>query len=282
MTVPPSYSDLGKSAKEIFSKGCGFGVLRLDVKTKPLIGLELKGSASCHPDTSTGDMIVEMKCKWSSYEVAFTEKLNADKTIGAEITVKDNIAKGLKIAFDTAFSLSTGMKRGKVKTAYECDCINIRCDVDLGFHVTAVHGAAVVGYNGWLAGCQMTFDTAKSKVAQTNFAVGYESGDFQLHANVKNGSEFGGSIYQKVADNLETAVSLLWTAGSISTRFGVAAKYQLDSNTSINAKVNNEGLVGLDYSQTLQPGVKLNFSALIDGKSISGGHRLGLGLELGA
>ncbi|KPP79863.1 voltage-dependent anion-selective channel protein 2-like [Scleropages formosus] len=150
----------------------------LDVKTKPLIGLELKGSASCHPDTSTGDMIVEMKCKWSSYEVAFTEKLNADKTIGAEITVKDNIAKGLKIAFDTAFSLSTG----------------------------------------------------------------------------KNGSEFGGSIYQKVADNLETAVSLLWTAGSISTRFGVAAKYQLDSNTSINAKVNNEGLVGLDYSQTLQPG----------------------------
>lgn len=98
-----------------------------------------------------------------------------------------------------------------------------------------------------------------------------------------DGSEFGGSIYQKVNDKLETAVNLAWTAGSNGTRFGIAAKYQLDSSASISAKVNNASLVGIGYSQTLRPGIKLLLSALVDGKNINaGGHKLGLGLELEA
>lgn len=42
----------------------------------------------------------------------------------------------------------------------------------------------MAGYEGWLAGYQMTFDTAKSKMTKSNFAVGYKTGDFQLHTNV--------------------------------------------------------------------------------------------------
>lgn len=53
-----------------------------------------------------------------------------------------------------------------------------------------------------------------------------------LYSN--DGSEFGGSIYQKVSDKLETAVNLAWTAGSNSTRFGIAAKYQLDKDATIS------------------------------------------------
>lgn len=49
-----------------------------------------------------------------------------------------------------------------------------------------------------------------------------------------DGAEFGGSIYQKVNDKLETAVNLAWTAGSNSTRFGIAAKYQLDKDASVS------------------------------------------------
>lgn len=49
-----------------------------------------------------------------------------------------------------------------------------------------------------------------------------------------DGAEFGGSIYQKVSDKLETAVNLAWTAGSNSTRFGISAKYQLDKDASVS------------------------------------------------
>lgn len=49
-----------------------------------------------------------------------------------------------------------------------------------------------------------------------------------------DGTEFGGSIYQKVNNQLETAVTLAWTAGSNNTRFGIAAKYKLDNDTSLS------------------------------------------------
>ncbi|XP_055010318.1 voltage-dependent anion-selective channel protein 1-like [Boleophthalmus pectinirostris] len=78
--------------------------------------------------------------------------------------------------------------------------------------------------------------------------------EFQLHTNVNDGTEFGGSIYQKVNDKLETAVNLAWTAGNSNTRFGIAAKYQIDQDASFSAKVNNSSLVGLGYTQTLKPG----------------------------
>lgn len=73
-------------------------------------------------------------------------------------------------------------KSGKLKTGYKRDFLNVGCDVD--FEGPIIHAAAVVGYDGWLAGYQMAFDMAKSKLAQNNFALGYKAGDFQLHTNV--------------------------------------------------------------------------------------------------
>ncbi|KAK1881978.1 Voltage-dependent anion-selective channel protein 2 [Dissostichus eleginoides] len=252
MAVPPTYADLGKSAKDIFNKGYGFGLVKLDVKTKSTSGVEFKTSGSSNVDTSKVTGALETKYKWAEYGLTFTEKWTTENTLGTEICVEDQITKGLKLTFDTTFSPNTGKK-------------------------------SVAGYEGWLAGYQMTFDSAKSKMTQSNFSVGYKTGDFQLHTNVNDGSEFGGSIYQKVNDNLETAVNLAWTAGSNGTRFGIAAKYQLDSSSSISAKVNNASLVGIGYTQTLRPGMKLILSALVDGKSINaGGHKVGLGLELEA
>lgn len=42
----------------------------------------------------------------------------------------------------------------------------------------------MVGYEGWLAGYQMTFEAGRNRVTQSNFAVGYKTDEFQLHTNV--------------------------------------------------------------------------------------------------
>jgi hypothetical protein len=75
-------------------------------------------------------------------------------------------------------------KSAKLKTGYKRDFINLGCDLDFDMAGPTVHAAAVLGYEGWLAGYQMAFDTAKSKLSQNNFALGYKAGDFQLHTNV--------------------------------------------------------------------------------------------------
>lgn len=59
--------------------------------------------------------------------------------------------------------------------------------------------------------------------------------------NLSNdGTEFAGSIYQKVNGNLETAVHLAWTAGSNNTRFGIGAKYQLDKDASLSVRTDRK------------------------------------------
>ena len=53
-------------------------------------------------------------------------------------------------------------------------------------------------YQGWLAGYQMAFDTSKSKLTKSNFAMGYKGGDIALHTSVNDGSQFNGSVHHKV------------------------------------------------------------------------------------
>ena len=68
--------------------------------------------------------------------------------------------------------------------------------MDLG--LSAINATAVVGHKGWLAGYQTCFDLTKSAVTKNNFGVGYTAQDFVLHTSVVNGTDFGGSVYQKV------------------------------------------------------------------------------------
>ncbi|XP_062366439.1 voltage-dependent anion-selective channel protein 3 isoform X5 [Cinclus cinclus] len=207
MAVPPSYSDLGKSARDVFNKGYGFGMVKLELKTKSSSGVEFTATGSSNTDTGKASGSLETKYKVKDQGLTFTQKWNTDNTLGTEVCVENQLAAGLKLAIDTTFVPNTG----------------------------------------------------------------------------NDGTEFGGSIYQKVNNNVETSVNLAWTAGSNNTRFGIAAKYQMDEKTSVVAKVNNASLIGIGYTQTLRPGVKLTLSGLIDGKNFSaGGHKIGLGFELEA
>ena len=107
--------------------------------------------------------------------------------------------------------------------------------------------------------------------------------DHGLLATQNDGTEFGGSVYQKVCDDLDTSVNLAWTSATKCTRFGIGTKYQLGPTVSISAKVNDSSLIRVGYTQTLRPGVKLTLSALVDRKSIHAGSlNSGFALELEA
>uniref|UniRef100_A0A2K6MR53 Non-selective voltage-gated ion channel VDAC3 n=1 Tax=Rhinopithecus bieti TaxID=61621 RepID=A0A2K6MR53_RHIBE len=241
MCNTPTYCDLGKAAEDVFNKGYGFGMVKIDLKTKSCSGVEFSTSGHAYTDTGKALGNLETECK---------------------------LAEGLKLSLDTILVPNTGKKSGKLKASYKWDCFSVGSDVDIDFSGPTIYGWAVLVFEGWLVGCQMSFDTAKSKLSQNNFALGYEAADFQLHTHVKDGTESGGSIYQKV-NEIEMPINLAWTAGSNNTRFGIAAKYKLDCRTSLSAKANNASLIGLGSTQTLRPG---NFNA--------GGHKVGLGFEL--
>jgi len=280
---PPSYSDLGKNARDIFSKGYHFGLLKLDCKTKTKSGVEFSSGGSSNQDTGKVFGSLETKYRIPEYGLTFSEKWNTDNTLATEITVQDYIAKGLKVSFDSSFAPQTGSKTGRIKSEFKHDLFAVNCDVDVNTAGPVLLGSAVFGYNGWLAGYQSQFDSQKSKITKNNISLGYTSGDFILHTHVNDGQEFGGAIYQKVSPKLDAAIDLNWTAGSNETRFGIGCLYELDKDASVRAKVNNVSQIGLGYQQKLREGVSIYLSALIDGKNFNqGGHKIGVALELEA
>ncbi|EGV96000.1 Voltage-dependent anion-selective channel protein 1 [Cricetulus griseus] len=224
MAVPPTYDYLGKPARDVFTKGYGFGLIKLDLKTKSENGLEFTSSGSANTETTKVNGSLETKYRRTQYELTFTEKWNTDNTL-------------------------VGGGGAKIKTGYKREHINLGCDVDFDIAGPSIWGALVFGYEGWLAGYQMNFETSKSRVTQSNFAVVYRTNEFQLHTNVIRGTEFGGSIYQKVNKKLETAVNLAWTAGNSNICFGIATKYQVDPDAGFLDKVNNSSRISLEYAK---------------------------------
>lgn len=281
--APPSFADLGKQARDIFSKNYHFGLVKLECKTKTRSGVDFTVNGTSNNDTGRVNASLESKYKLSEYGITMKEKWNTDNTLATEISMEDQLIKGLKIAFDATFAPLSGKKTGVMKTAFKNENVNLSTDIDFDYAGPIVQSSAVAGYQGWLAGVQLGFDTGKNKLNRSNFAVGYATEDFMLNTHVNDGQEFGGSIYQNVDGKLETGVQLSWTAGSNATRFGLGCVYKLDSDTSLRAKVNNSSQIGLGFTHRLREGIQLHLSTMIDGKNFNqGGHKLGLGLDLAA
>jgi voltage-dependent anion channel protein 2 len=281
--APPIYADLGKQARDLFTKNYHFGLIKLDVKTKTPAGVEFTVNGTSNNDTGRVNASLETKYLFKEWGFTLKEKWNTDNTLATELSLEDQLLKGSKLAFSANFAPQSGKKAGTIKSSLKADHFNASADIDFDYGGALFHGSAVLGHQGWLAGAQLSFDPQNSKLTKTNFAVGYQAEDFVLHTNVNDGQEFTGSVYQKVNPQLESGINLAWTSGNNTTRFGLGCIYKLDSDSSIKAKVNNASQIGLAFTHRLRDGISLTLSAMIDGKNFNqGGHKLGMGFDLEA
>lgn len=182
--APPAYSDLGKSARDIFGKGYHFGLWKLDCKTKTDTGVEFATSGHSNQDTGKVFGSLETKYKVPEYGLTFSERWNTDNTLSTDVTHTDKLLKGLKLTFEGSFAPQSGNKNGKVKASYGHDLVQVNSDVNLDLAGPVINASAVVGWEGWLAGYQTAFDTQKAKLVTNNFAIGYTNKDIAVHTNV--------------------------------------------------------------------------------------------------
>jgi hypothetical protein len=102
---------------------------------------------------------------------------------------------------------------------------------------------------------------------------------------------------------LELGANVGWRTGDSNPLFGLAAKYQLDRDTIVRAKISNNSQLGFALTQTLKPckifsfsigfmqfhdcfsflALKVTFSTLVNIHSFAdGGHKFGIGFEYDA
>jgi len=282
--APAKFADLGKEAKDLINKNFHFGVIKFEGKTKTKNGVEFTTEGSHFTDTGNVNGSLETKFKNADYGVTFTEKWTTDNIISTNISIDDKIAKGLKVDFDTTFAPITGKKSAKVKTAYKHDNVHATGDIDLNFAGPSINGSGVFAYKGWHVGYQACYDTGSSKLTANNASLTYKDGDFVVHSAINDGAKYIGSIHHQVNPQLSAAAMLNWQSGSKDpASLTVCGRYDIDGDTFVKAKLDNNLRLGISYVQNLRPGVQLTMSQLINAKSLeNGGHKLGLSLNLSA
>jgi len=255
--------------------------VKLECKTKSRTGIEFNASGTSMNDTGKVNAALEIKYKISEQGVTLKEKWNTDNNLNTEITAEDCLAKGLKLSVNSTFAPQTGKKNAVVSTAYKADAFNVNCDMDYNGGSPLVNAAAVLAHQGWLAGTQLSFDTSKSKLTKTNFALGYTNSDVVLHSHVNDGQVFGASVYQKVRPDVQAGVMINWNSTTNAAQFGLGGVLTVDKDTNMRAKINNQGALGLGLTHRLRDGIEVTLSANLDVKNFNqGGHKLGLGLNL--
>lgn len=277
--APPLYGDLGKHARDLFSKGYNIDVIKLDLKTKTSSGVEFNSGGVAKLESGKIFGTLESKYKVKSHSgLTFSEKWNTDNVLTTEVS--SNIIEGARLAANTSFAPQTGDKTLKLSGEYKNSLAAVNVESEFKSLNPLLSCAGVLGYNGWLCGYSFKFDTNDTKLKANRLSLGFVGNDFVFHTNVDDGKLFGGTVYQKLSPKLEAGIQLGWSSESNDTQFALGGKYDLENSASVRGKVNTASQIGLGYSQKLNDGVTLTMSLLVDAKNINaGGHKIGFGFE---
>jgi len=259
--APPSYADLGKSARDLFSKGYAHGFLNWDSTTKSGESqIEFKTAASHNIAGQKTTGRLECKYKIPQYGVVITEKWNTENTLSTAIEVKDQVTRGLTVTLDSSYVPHTAKRSALVKAEWANDTAKVNADLNLSGNPVFTL-AAVFGHQSVLFGGQARYDVSTNEVRNTSVAMGYSTPEYTTHAFTNDGREFGASIYHKVHKNLELGAQLGWMTGEQSTRFGLASKYRTTPDILLRGKIDNKANVAVSVTHELSPAAKLTLSA---------------------
>ncbi|KAJ2500319.1 Mitochondrial porin [Coemansia sp. RSA 1972] len=282
--LPPNYSDICKPVNDLFSKDYPFGALKLEVKTTTANGVSFTVNGA--QDIKSGAIISELKTKYADKVngLTYTESWNTANLVTGQVEIANKFAKGLKLELSGSSALSSTKRALRTKINYQQDNLFARVNVDaLNPAVTA---DVTISRDGALAGAELAYDLNSGAVTKTNSTIGFAGPDYMVTMQGNNSlNMFQLAFYQRVTANVEAGARAVYDyknpEGGVSAE--LATKYVLDKDAFVKAKVDNSGRMGLSFTQTLRPGVKLSLAGLFDTTRLQeNAHKMGAALTFEA
>ncbi|PIC34057.1 hypothetical protein B9Z55_013824 [Caenorhabditis nigoni] len=277
--APPTFADLGKSAKDLFNKGYNFGFLKVDSTTKAGDNKEVEFKSNASHNLGSGKLggNLDVKYKIPQYGITLTEKWNTENQLGTVVEINEQFGRGVKVTLDSLYAPHAGKRSGKVKLDWALPTARITADVGVT-SAPVVNASGVFARDGWLIGAAATFDSQSNKLAATSLAFGHSTPQYTLHSFVFNSTDFGASLYHKVASNVEIGTQVGWKVGSNGADYALATKYSPSRDLALRAKVNSISQVAVAATHSLSPALKLTLSTQFN-LAANDAHKFGLGLE---
>ncbi|KAF9144528.1 Mitochondrial porin [Mortierella sp. GBA39] len=280
--IPVPFADVGKASNDLLGKDFPVGQTKFEVKSVAPGGVTF--NVLGNQDNKSGAINGELKTKYVDFKngLTVTEAWTTGNVLTTQIELENKVAKGLKFDVTGGFLPSEGKKNAKVGVQYKQLGFNSRAYVDL-FKGPTFTSDVVVGRDGFLVGGDVAYDVGAAKVSRFAAAAGYTTPEYSVALHAQNSFKiFSASYYHRINADLEAGGKAVWDAkaekgAKTPVALEVGAKFYLDRDAFVKAKVNNAGVLGLGYTQAIRKGVKVSIAGLFDTTKLDQpAHKLGL------
>jgi len=271
MSVPPSFSDIGKKAKDLLGKGFPAHEVKLELKavTPRTTYTASVTEKKCEKSPVSGELKAEFED--GDWKVTTTYPTDCDPKVALEYNVSQ--VSGLKLEVEGQTSPDPSKRSAQLGLGYKREHLNF--STKFKPQKASLTSSLVLGYENALFGVDVC-GSADGGVDSYNVATAYVEKTHQLAFFArKRFTNFGASLYYQKNAQTEIGTSVSYEAGAKSVlEFG--AKHVLDQDSSIKAKVDSEMRLGVGYSQKLRPSIV----AVLGANYCYCKNQLGVGLNI--
>ncbi|KAG7200263.1 hypothetical protein KM043_017732 [Ampulex compressa] len=298
----PSFTDLGKNARDVFKTGYhyGKGLIKCNVKTRSTGKFEMASDVSLNLAASKLSGYVETKYKPAD-NATLHERWTSDGTIFVGCELKGVPAKDTSVQSEIMYNPEDNARGIKLGAKFINENFNAACTISSEPNMNAnILGAVVVAFKSLFIGYQGGYSTTTDKMTKNDVGLAFNYRDVGFHFRCTSiPNEYGLSLLYK--DLLGcNAKRMLWfqvnpdwdaAVNGILARneriqewtVGAAAKYKLDSKSTLRFKFNTDLQLGTSLKQKLHDDVTLTLSFNVDCANLTrGGHKIGLALDVEA
>jgi len=301
----PVFTSFGKSTNDFFTKSFP-GSHKVEVATKPENGLSFTNTAETKTRKEGGEYIlgkVETKYKHNTHGLEFTGSVDTDNAIKGDVSVNKIGLPGLKLLCKPQLGENQEVLAG---LEYANKNLSVASSLLWKGNGDALVNFGFVGsHRAFFGGAESNYFLRQGANATPGFdnaklLLGYKTDSLEVLVTGKNVWEIKEeSSLPKVVQKRTLGVSYEHKAGESTTLYSsleydlskagaeaVAVKFggshELDANTTLRAKVDTEGKLGVHFAKQVHPNLKATATTELSLFTLAGGqveHKLALGLN---
>jgi voltage-dependent anion channel protein 2 len=277
--IPPKFSDLGKSIRDLLKKDYHHPLQKVEVSTLTKEGILFKANIF---NGTQADL--EATFPYRPLNAIITENWSTKNILTQTISLVDPLFQGVKIDIDSTYAPNTGALAAILSTSFARQ--NYNCNAITDFARSTITTSAVLNFERILLGGQSIFNYGKGKVDGYSVALGYIGHDMAFHAATNLRDILNLSAIRKISGDVTAAVSVdisMDAEGSVASQFQVGGKFSLENGAVLKAKIDNKAALAVSYTQSISKNASIGLSMLIDTTKLgSDAHQVGFNVALSA
>jgi hypothetical protein len=285
------FKDLQKRSSDLLTKEypSDKSEIKAEWKSKTLSGIEIESTTT---RDRNGNLVANLKEKYNipEYNADVSAELNTNKDAKLEFSFKDSLVQGLKT---TAAGHSQNANAFTALSAeYKHPHFTFNGAVDYGKPSdSTLEGSATSQFSGAALGISAKWSLANQRLSSFKTILAYNTLEFDtaLYGSVeatKDGSStknvVGASYFHSINSLLKAGgdISVDTSAPSQRPLLTWGVSYQLTSDSTVKAKLDSVGKLGLSLSQQLNRTTKLVVGTTVDTNNLSGKNTSTFGMHL--